>query len=44
MDRIIFAIVVLLVHLAAFLFIKHAEKRIEAERKLTKRANYSDKT
>jgi len=43
MDRIIFAAVLLLAYLAAFIFIKYDNKRIEAECKLTKRSDYNDR-
>ena len=43
MDRIPFAIVGLLVYLAAYFFIKYDNKRIEAECKFTKRSDYTDK-
>ena len=36
MDRIIFAVVLLLAYLAAYLFIKYDDKRIEAECKVHK--------
>ena len=42
MDRIIFFAVVLLAHLAAYLFIKYDEKRIEAECKFKKGSNHTD--
>lgn len=44
MDRIIFAVALLLAYLAAYLFIKYDNKRIEAECKLTERSNSTDKT
>ena len=43
MDRIIFAAVLLVAYLAAYLFIKYDNKKIEAECKLTKRSDSSDK-
>ena len=41
MDRVLFAIVLLLAFLAAHLIIKWDNKRIEAECKFTKRSDYS---
>jgi hypothetical protein len=43
MDRIIFFAVLLLAYLAAYLFIKYDNKRIEAECKFTKRSDSTDK-
>jgi len=43
MDGIIFFAVPLLAYLAAYLFIKYDDKRIEAECKFTKRSDYTDK-
>jgi hypothetical protein len=43
MDRIIFFAVLLLAYLAANLFVKYDNKRIEAEGKFKKRSDYTDK-
>ena len=43
MDRVLFAGVLPLVYLAAYLFIKYEEKRIEAECKFKKGSNHTDK-
>ncbi len=43
MDRILFAIVLLLAYLAAYLFIKYDNKRIEAECKFKKGSNHTDR-
>jgi hypothetical protein len=43
MDQILFFIVLLLAYLAANLFVKYDNKRIEAECKFTKRSDYTDK-
>ncbi len=43
MDRIPFAIVLLPAYLAAYLFIKYDDKRIEAECKFQKGSNHTDK-
>lgn len=43
MDQILFLIVLLLAYLAALLFVKYDNKRIEAECKFTKRSDSIDK-
>jgi len=43
MDRILFAAVLLLEYLAANLFIKYDNKRIEAECKFKKGSNHTDR-
>jgi len=43
MDRIMFFAVLLLVYLAACLFISYDNKRIEAECKFTKASNRTDR-
>ena len=43
MDRIIFAGVLLLAYLAAYLFIRYDNKRIEAECKFKKGSNHTDR-
>jgi hypothetical protein len=43
MDRILFAAVLLLAYLAAYLFIKYDNKRIGAECKFPKQSDYIDK-
>lgn len=42
MDRILFVIVLLLAYLAAHLFVKYDNKRIEAEGKFKKGSNHTD--
>lgn len=43
MDRIIFAVLLLLAYLAACLFIKYDNKRIEAECKFKKESNHTNR-
>jgi len=43
MDRILFAAMLLLAYLAAYLFIKYDDKRIEAECKFQKGSNHTGK-